>query len=62
MSMKTMVRKIIIENGRATGVEVEIDGTLTELKARKEVIGKAPSHGASEREHDLRGDARNVQQ
>lgn len=38
VSMKTMVRKIIIENGRATGVEVEIDGTLTELKARKEVI------------------------
>ncbi|MBR9826642.1 MAG: glucose-methanol-choline oxidoreductase [Alphaproteobacteria bacterium] len=38
VSIKTMVRKIMIENGRATGVEVDIDGTRSELKARKEVI------------------------
>lgn len=38
VTIKAMVRRIIIEDGRATGVEVDIDGTRTELKARKEVI------------------------
>lgn len=38
VTIKAMVRRIIIENGRATGVEVDIDGTTTVLTARKEVI------------------------
>lgn len=38
VTIKAMVRRIIIEDGRATGVEVDIDGARTELKARKEVI------------------------
>ena len=33
-----MVRRVILENGRATGVEVEIEGEIHTLNARKEVI------------------------
>jgi len=33
-----MVRRVIVEKGRATGVEVDIDGETTVLTARKEVI------------------------
>lgn len=33
-----MVRRVVLENGRATGVEVEIDGQVEVIDARKEVI------------------------
>jgi choline dehydrogenase len=33
-----MVRRVLIENGRATGVEVEIDGEIQNFSANKEVI------------------------
>lgn len=36
--INTMVRKVVLENGRATGVEVETDGQRQVLTARKEVI------------------------
>lgn len=38
VTIKAMVHRIIIEDGAATGVEVDIDGTRTVLTARKEVI------------------------
>jgi choline dehydrogenase len=38
VTTKAMVRRIIIEGGRATGVEVDIDGVTTTLTARKEII------------------------
>jgi choline dehydrogenase len=38
VTTKALVQRVIIEKGRATGVEVNIDGELKILTARKEVI------------------------
>jgi choline dehydrogenase len=38
VTIKAMVRRVIIENGRATGVEVDIDGERQVLSARREII------------------------
>jgi len=38
VTIKAMVHKIIIEDGKAVGVDVDIDGERTQINARKEVI------------------------
>ncbi len=35
---KQQVRRIVVDNGRATGIEVETDGTPTLIRARREVL------------------------
>ena len=40
---KCLARKVIIEDGRATGVEVETGGTISVVRARREVIIAASS-------------------
>lgn len=41
--VKAFARKVVIENGRATGVEVDIGGKISVVKARREVIIAASS-------------------
>jgi len=41
--VKCFARKVIIEDGRATGVEVDIKGTITTIHANREVILAASS-------------------
>jgi choline dehydrogenase-like flavoprotein len=56
------VRRIVIEDGRATAVEVERDGVVQQIRARREVILSAGAYGSPAiLQHSGVGDATKLQ-